>query len=88
VRTAFHDADVELIAVGDTKQRIMGFAGALKGIVKRFAAEFNARHLTLYLNFRAQPRLRRMQNAMVRVMEPQAAAADDTLAGESGDVEV
>lgn len=88
VRAAFHGADVELIAVGDVKQRIMRFAGALDGILGRFTTEFDAKPLILYLNFRALPRLRRMQNAMVRVTEPEAAVPDDTLAGEGGEIEV
>lgn len=88
VRAAFHGANVELIAVGDVKQRIMRFAGALDGIIGRFTTEFGAKPLILYLNFRALPRLRRMQNAMVRVMEPEAAVPDDSLAGEDGEIEV
>lgn len=88
VRAAFHGANVELIAVGDVKQRIMRFAGALDGIIGRFTTEFGAKPLILYLNFRALPRLRRMQNAMVRVMEPEAAVPDDTLAGEGGEIKV
>lgn len=79
VHMAFHDTDVNLVAVGDVKQRIMRFAGALDGVLGRFAADFTADPLVLYLNFRAQPRLRRMQNAMVRVMEPHAAVADAEL---------
>lgn len=88
VLAAFYDTDVNLIAVGDVKQRIMRFAGALDGVLGRFAADFTAEPLVLYLNFRAEPRLRRMQNAMVRVMEPHAAVADSDLAGEGGEVEV
>jgi superfamily I DNA/RNA helicase len=88
VRAAFHDADAKLIAVGDVKQRIMRLAGALDGVLGRFATDFTAVPLVLYLNFRAQLRLRRMQNAMVRVMEPQAAVVDADLAGEGGEVEV
>lgn len=88
VKAAFYDSDVELIAVGDVKQRIMGFAGALDGVLQQFATEFAAHPLALYLNFRAQPRLKRMQNAMVHVLEPQAAVSDTYLAGEGGKVEV
>jgi superfamily I DNA/RNA helicase len=88
LRAAFLGADVRLIAVGDVKQRIMRWAGALDGVLATFAADFSAHPLVLYLNFRAQPRLRRMQNAMVRVMEPDAALDDDQLAGEGGTVEV
>ena len=88
LHAAFHGTDVGLSAVGDVKQRIMGWAGALEGVLGRFAEDFEAQPLTLYLNFRAQPRLRRMQNAMVRVMEPSAAVPDVDLAGDGGEIEV
>lgn len=89
IRAAFHGTDVQLTAVGDAKQRIMRFAGALDGVLGRFASDFAAGDpLVLYLNFRAQPRLRRMQNAMVRVMEPAAAVEEAELAGDGGTVEV
>lgn len=84
VRSAFHGTDIQLTAVGDTKQRIMGWAGALEGIFKTFAKDFAARPLNLYQNFRSLPRLRRMQNAMVKIMDPQAAVPDDELLGEGG----
>jgi superfamily I DNA/RNA helicase len=88
IRTAFHGAEIPLTAVGDTKQRIMGWAGALEGIFKRFADEFDARALNLYQNFRSAPRLRRMQNAMVKRMDPNAAVADAELTGNGGSVEI
>jgi len=88
VKAAFGGTGAELTAVGDVKQRIMAWAGALDGIFARFADEFDARQLILYQNFRAQPRLRRMQNAMVRVMEPPAAVADGELEGDEGYVEI
>jgi superfamily I DNA/RNA helicase len=88
IRRAFRDTRILLTAVGDTKQRIMGWAGALEGIFKRFAEEFNALALNLYQNFRSAPRLRRMQNAMVKVMDPKAAVADADLAGEDGSIEI
>ena len=88
VRSAFRGTDIQLTAVGDTKQRIMGWAGALEGIFETFAEDFKARGLNLYQNFRSQPRLRRMQNAMVKVMDPQAAVPDDELAGEGGSIEI
>ncbi|SDO16571.1 Superfamily I DNA or RNA helicase [Geodermatophilus sp. DSM 45219] len=88
LHAAFHGTDVGLSAVGDVKQRIMGWAGALEGVLGRFAEDFTAQPLTLYLNFRAQPRLRRMQNAMVRDMEPSAAVPDVDLAGDGGEIEV
>ncbi len=84
IRTAFLDTDIRLTAVGDTKQRIMGWAGALEGVFQAFADEFKALSLNLYQNFRSQPRLRRMQNAMVKVMDPEAAVPDADLVGAGG----
>jgi len=88
IRTAFLGTCIRLTAVGDTKQRIMGWAGALEGIFQAFAMDFNALSLNLYQNFRSQPRLRRMQNAMIKVMDRDAAVPDADLAGAGGLVEV
>lgn len=84
IRTGFRDTGARLTAVGDTKQKIMGWAGALEGIFQTFAEDFNAKPLNLYQNFRSKPRLRRMQNEMVKVMDPTAAIADGELLGDEG----
>jgi len=89
IQAAFLGTEIHLTAVGDMKQRIMGWvAGALEGVFLLFAEDFKALPLNLYQNFRSQPRLRRMQNAMVRVMDPEAAVPDADLAGAGGLVEV
>lgn len=88
IRQAFLGTSIVLTAVGDTKQRIMGYAGALEGIFEIYAADFNARPLNLYQNRRSEPRLRRMQNRMVAVMDPQAVAPEASLAGDDGRIEV
>lgn len=88
LKEAFFGSSSVLTAVGDTKQRIMKFAGALDGIMKTFAADFNAHSLTLYQNFRSAPVLRRMQNRMVLAMDPVAAVEPDEIKGVSGTVEV
>lgn len=88
IKACFHATTVRLTAVGDTKQRIMGWAGALEGIFESYAEDFDAHPLNLYQNFRSEPRLRRMQNAMVRVMDPPAALDDDDLPGDEGEIEV
>lgn len=88
IKACFQDTTVRLTAVGDTKQRIMGWAGALEGIFESFAEDFDAHPLNLYQNFRSKPRLRRMQNAMVRVMDPPAALDDSDLPGDEGEIEV
>lgn len=88
LKEAFLGGDVVLTAVGDVKQRIMRWAGALDGIMQTFAADFAAHPLTLYQNFRSAPVLRRMQNRMVQVMDPPAAVLVSELAGDGGSVEV
>ncbi len=88
ITACFLDSGAKLVAVGDTKQRIMGWAGALEGIFMTYAADFDAKPLNLYQNFRSAHRLRRMQNAMVRVMDPPAAVAEAELLGEDGEIEV
>lgn len=84
LKEIFLDTGAILTAVGDVKQRIMRFAGALDGIMKTFADDYAAQPLTLYQNFRSAPRLRRMQNRMVQVMDPPAAVSMDLLAGDEG----
>jgi superfamily I DNA/RNA helicase len=88
VRQAFLGTDITLTAVGDTKQRIMGWAGALEGIFQTFADDFGALPLNLYQNRRSQPRLRRMQNRMIAVMDPAAAVPVQSLAGDGGRIEI
>lgn len=88
LKEVFLGSDVVLTAVGDVKQRIMTFAGALDGIMQAFATDFAAQGLTLYQNFRSAPVLRRMQNRMVQVMDPGAAVPETELVGEEGSVEV
>lgn len=88
IRQAFFRAGIPLTAVGDTKQRIMGWAGALEGVFGTFALDFDAHPLSLYQNYRSLPRLRRMQNAMVKVMDPAAAVPDAELTGTEGSVDI
>ncbi|MFC0439665.1 UvrD-helicase domain-containing protein [Kutzneria buriramensis] len=88
VKAAFGQSTAVLTAVGDTKQRIMAFAGALDGVLQTFAADFSADPLPLYQNFRSAPRLRRMQNRMIARMDPAAASPAEDLVGEDGAIEV
>jgi len=88
IKACFLGSPAILTAVGDTKQSIMGWAGALEGIFEIFAEDFDARPLSLYQNFRSAPRLRRMQNAMIRVMDPPAAGDDGELQGDTGTITV
>ena len=88
IREAFLGSGALLTAVGDTKQRIMGWAGALEGVFGTFAADFQALPRNLYQNFRSLPRLRRIQNEMVRVMDPPAAVPAAQLVGAGGECDV
>lgn len=88
LKETFLGSDAVLTAVGDGKQRIMSWAGALDGITQTFATDFAAQPLTLYQNYRSEPVLRRMQNRMVQVMDPPAAVPVAELAGSEGSVEV
>jgi superfamily I DNA/RNA helicase len=86
--TAFGSTPTAITAVGDTKQRIMGWAGALDAVFDRFKADFKADTRYLYQNHRSAPRIRRVGNAMVKIMDPVAAVPDDDLAGDAGIVEI
>jgi superfamily I DNA/RNA helicase len=88
LKAAFRKTGTSLTAVGDVKQRIMVWAGALDGIFKQFAHDFEALPLPLYQNFRSAPRLRRMQNRMVLEMDADAASPPEDLVGDEGQVHV
>ncbi|ROQ23567.1 superfamily I DNA/RNA helicase [Streptomyces sp. PanSC19] len=88
IKAAFGGTTAVLTAVGDTKQRIMAWAGALDGVMHTFANDFSARPLPLYQNFRSAPRLRRMQNRMIALMDPAAVSPRNDLIGEDGVIDV
>ncbi len=88
ILACFGGTSAILMAVGDTKQSIMGWAGALEGIFQTFADAFDALPRNLYQNFRSAPRLRRMQNAMVKVMDPPGALADEDIVGDEGEIAI
>lgn len=64
----------------------MGWAGALDGIFETFAADFAAVPLNLYRNFRSKPRLLRMQNEIIRVLDPASVMPDEQIIGDEGEV--
>ncbi|WP_440465724.1 UvrD-helicase domain-containing protein [Pseudomonas sp. YH-1] len=86
IKLAFQDTPIRLTAVGDTKQKIMGWAGALDGIFEAFAKDFNALPLNMYRNFRSKPRLLRMQNEIVRVLDEAAAVPESQIKGGEGEI--
>ena len=88
IKAAFGETTAVLSAVGDVKQRIMTWAGALEGVLQTFADDFSAHPLSLYQNFRSAPRLRRMQNRMIAQMDPDAVSPAEDLIGEDGVIKV
>ncbi|GAB2917190.1 UvrD-helicase domain-containing protein [Rheinheimera gaetbuli] len=86
LKVAFQDTRIRLTAVGDTKQKIMGWVGALEGIFQTFTADFSARPLNMYRNFRSKPRLLRVQNEIVRKLDPLSVMSDEQLVGDEGEV--
>lgn len=88
VKLAFQGTSVRLTAVGDTKQKIMAWAGALDGIFLTFTADFLALPLNMYRNFRSKPRLLRMQNEIIRVLDPSSVMGEDQLIGAEGDIQI
>ena len=86
VKLAFQGTGIRLTTVGDTKQKIMGWAGALDGIFKTFAADFAATPLNMYRNFRSKPRLLRLQNEVIRVLDPASVMPEEQIAGDEGEV--
>lgn len=86
LKLAFQGTSIRLTAVGDTKQKIMAWAGAMDGIFQAFVVDFAATPLNMYRNFRSQPRLLRLQNELIRRLDPSSVMPDDQLAGDGGDV--
>lgn len=86
LKIAFQGTSIRLTAVGDTKQKIMGWAGAMDGIFQAFVLDFAATPLNMYRNFRSKPRLLRLQNEIIRTLDPSSVMPEEQLAGDEGDV--
>lgn len=65
LHTCFGDSDSVLTAVGDDKQRIMLWAGALPEIFSKFIEDYVANQLSLQMNFRSAPNLVELQNYLI-----------------------
>ena len=84
----FQGTDSVITAVGDTKQTIMGWAGALEGIMQQFQTDFGAEETHLYRNFRSQPKLQRAQQNVMRLLDPSAALLDSVIDGNEGNINI
>ncbi|MEL7708272.1 ATP-dependent helicase [Citromicrobium bathyomarinum] len=70
VTTAFDPATAVLTAVGDDKQRIMGWAGALPNAFSVFKQFYNARPISLLLNWRSHADLVAIQHVIASRIDP------------------
>jgi len=86
LKLAFQGTSIRMTAVGDTKQKIMGWAGAMDGIFQAFVIDFAAVPLNMYRNFRSKPRLLRLQNEIIRKLDPSSVMQDEQLVGDEGEI--
>lgn len=71
-------------AVGDSKQRIMGWAGALPEAVQRFTDAFDATGYRLAWNFRSSEPLVELQHVIASKLDPNAIRAVSKATAEDG----
>ena len=77
MKSIFHGGDTVITAVGDDKQKIMGWAGAQKDGFRAFEADFltageaaGQRHITLPINYRSNARIVEILNIIKRKLAP------------------
>lgn len=73
-RTAFHGSAAFLTAVGDNKQRIMGWAGALPNVFESYQKDFGGEVLRLKNNHRSAPELVRILSYLTLAIDKDAVA--------------
>ncbi len=84
LKTCF-DVDKHIFtAVGDDKQKIMGWAGADKEIFKKYKEAYTAKEIQLTMNFRSAPELVKLQNYLIKellkkdsLMQPSSSFKED-----------
>lgn len=69
IKTAFVGTSAVLTAVGDDKQRIMGWANALKGVFGQFEQDFTARQVRPVMNYRSAPKLVAVQQVIAKELD-------------------
>lgn len=72
VETAFTDSSAVISAVGDNKQRIMGWAEALDDAFTTLEQSFPSKRLFLKMNFRSSPELVAVQQHLIQQIDPGA----------------
>lgn len=69
VQAAFQGSAAVMTAVGDSKQMIMGWAGAMADAFERFEQDFHSEKLHLVRNYRSTPELVRIQHVIAEAIE-------------------
>ena len=72
VKECFGGSGTKITSVGDNKQRIMVWAGAVKTIFKDFDRELNPKYIRLIMNHRSASRLVALQKTMYESLKEQA----------------
>lgn len=72
---AFLGSATVVTAVGDNKQRVNKWAGAMDGIFDRFCAEFEAQRIDLLMNYRSAPELVKIQAVFAAAIDNRAPKA-------------
>lgn len=70
LRAAFDGSNTKFTAVGDDKQRIMGWAGAMEDAFETFRLHYNARSVSLLLNWRSHAGLVDVQHVIAQNIDP------------------
>ena len=87
IKTAFLGSQAILTAVGDNKQRIMGWANALPGIFAKFQADFGAAVIRPVRNYRSAPQLVRIQQFIAKALDKEHQLATPVDDGKDGEGE-
>ncbi|MDA8170650.1 MAG: ATP-dependent helicase [Nitrospiraceae bacterium] len=70
LRTAFGGSEAIFTAVGDDKQRIMVWAGAMPDAFAQFERQFGAQRISLISNWRSHEELVRIQHVIANRIDP------------------
>lgn len=70
LQTAFAGAHPVFTAVGDDKQQIMAWAGAMKDSFNKFESDYHARRIQLICNWRSHHDLVRIQHVIATQIDP------------------
>ncbi|MFK4851683.1 UvrD-helicase domain-containing protein [Microbacterium sp. ZW T6_19] len=85
LRDVFGDGRSQVTVVGDRKQRIMGWAGALPDAFAEFENDFAGEGFELESNHRSTPELVSLQHRFAQILAPDAAEQVSAVLADAGD---